>query len=409
MSPIHITNPKVLIWARESAGLSLEVAALESSISDKYLTAIERGKIVATRLQLTALSKVYHRPMYCLYLSEPPPLGQAIVNPRMQVTAWNMQDSQDVEILIRDLLARHQLLKIAIEHRKASTIHSFIGSLSPHVGAATLAKSLVEYLGFDRFHLRNTQSLESSFLLIRQRLESIGVAVMISGHVAFHHAIMPTRLYGSFSVIDAVLPLISINENLSMANWIFAMIHELAHLFIADSGLSNLGWNDSNEKVIDQLCDDAASEFLLPSAELERLNIRDLATSSSIERLTEVANQLRVSPQRLASRLLEVALLPEPIWRDVEVRLQESRRQHFRVNRLDVHQKLHANSDLDVRCLRLGEVILNVTRDGLSSRAISLTEAGQLLGIQPRKVQALLTHTYVSHTSSGTPTRCDQH
>jgi Zn-dependent peptidase ImmA (M78 family) len=254
-------------------------------------------------------------------------------------------------------------------------------------------------LGLDRFVLRDAPTLEDAFLVMKQSMESLGIAVMISGHVSFHHAIMPARLYRSFSVIDPMLPVISINENLPLADWLFTVIHEMAHLLIGESGVEGLELNDPDEKRIEMLCDDVAAEFLLPLADLQRLNIATLAQSLQLERITEAASALKVSPQLLAFRLFKAGLLSETVWRELFESMDVLWRQNFKVNREYVHEKLHAITEYDIRCLRIGPVLLSLTQHALVTRAISATEAGKVLGIQARKVAALLAHAYEARTS----------
>lgn len=395
----NTTKPHVLMWARESAGLSREEAAQASGISLRYLTAIERGKIAATRPQLSAMSEAYKRSIVCFYFFEPPQCGEPVRDLRTQVTARNMEQSHDVEVLIQDLLERHALLKHALAHEGCVPKLDWIGSTHTSSGAKALCDQLEQHLGLDRIVLRDVPTLEDAFLFMKQSMESLGIAVMISGHVSFHHAIMPARLYRSFSVIDPMLPVISINENLPIADWLFTMIHEMAHLLIGESGVEGLGLDDTQDKRIEMFCDDVAAEFLLPLADLQRLNIATLPQSSQLQRITEAATAWKVSPQTLAFRLFRAGLLSETVWRELFEAMQALWRQDFKVNREYVHEKLHALTEYDIRCLRLGPVLLNATERALFTRAISATEAGKVLGIQARKVAALLAHAYEARTS----------
>ena len=76
-------SPEIMIWARETAGLTLEEAAkklgfqdsTKSSAADK-LSAIEEGEQVPTRPQLLKMSDQYRRPLLTFYLSKPPKRGE---------------------------------------------------------------------------------------------------------------------------------------------------------------------------------------------------------------------------------------------------------------------------------------------------------------------------------------------
>src|SRR5262249_12013340 len=63
-------TPTVLIWARESAGLPVELAAKKAAIGSERLAAWERGEQRPTFAQLRKLSEVYKRPLAIFYLNE---------------------------------------------------------------------------------------------------------------------------------------------------------------------------------------------------------------------------------------------------------------------------------------------------------------------------------------------------
>ena len=65
-------TPAVLKWARESAGLTPELAARKATLAVERLSAWEAGKLRPTFAQLRKLSEVYKRPLAAFYLATPP-------------------------------------------------------------------------------------------------------------------------------------------------------------------------------------------------------------------------------------------------------------------------------------------------------------------------------------------------
>ncbi|OYW99731.1 MAG: hypothetical protein B7Z15_20890, partial [Rhizobiales bacterium 32-66-8] len=65
-------NPKVLTWARESAGFDLAAAAAKVDVDEKKLAAWEAGDDQPSIPQLRKLAEAYKRPLAVLYLPEPP-------------------------------------------------------------------------------------------------------------------------------------------------------------------------------------------------------------------------------------------------------------------------------------------------------------------------------------------------
>ena len=65
-------TPSVLVWARESAGLSVELAAKRIGVKADRLSSWESGAEHPSFAQLRKLAATYKRPLAVLYLSEPP-------------------------------------------------------------------------------------------------------------------------------------------------------------------------------------------------------------------------------------------------------------------------------------------------------------------------------------------------
>src|SRR5580765_1380316 len=75
-------NPQILIWARETADLSVEEAAHALGFKDardrtaeERLQAMESGKEEPSRSVLLNMARAYHRSLLVFYLSEPPRTG----------------------------------------------------------------------------------------------------------------------------------------------------------------------------------------------------------------------------------------------------------------------------------------------------------------------------------------------
>ena len=76
-------NPAIMIWARETAGLTQEEAARQLGFQDspkstavEKLARIEQGHKEPTRPQLVKMAGQYRRPLLTFYLSKPPQMGK---------------------------------------------------------------------------------------------------------------------------------------------------------------------------------------------------------------------------------------------------------------------------------------------------------------------------------------------
>src|SRR5437867_1797606 len=67
-----LIQPSLLVWARESAGMRLDLAAERGGIDLETLQAWEGGRERPTIAQLRKLGEIYKRPLAVFFLPEPP-------------------------------------------------------------------------------------------------------------------------------------------------------------------------------------------------------------------------------------------------------------------------------------------------------------------------------------------------
>ncbi|HEY4580398.1 MAG TPA: helix-turn-helix transcriptional regulator, partial [Candidatus Acidoferrales bacterium] len=65
-------TPSVLAWARQTAGMSFDVAAGKAKVKVEQLSSWEAGTGKPSIPQLRKLAAVYRRPLAAFYLPEPP-------------------------------------------------------------------------------------------------------------------------------------------------------------------------------------------------------------------------------------------------------------------------------------------------------------------------------------------------
>src|SRR5258705_9744938 len=67
-----LITPVLLVWARETIGLSISEAANKANVKYEVLEEWERGEQRPTIPQLRKLGEVYKRPLSVFFLSAPP-------------------------------------------------------------------------------------------------------------------------------------------------------------------------------------------------------------------------------------------------------------------------------------------------------------------------------------------------
>jgi Zn-dependent peptidase ImmA (M78 family)/transcriptional regulator with XRE-family HTH domain len=278
-------NPEVFRWARESAGLSLEQAAKALSIVPASLDAIEAGQKVPSRTALSNMAKTYHRSLLTFYLPAPPRKGDRGEDFRTVVAQRTIEADADVDALLRDLRARHSLVRTILEEDDDVKPLPFVGSAHLADGAQALCRSIEQMLGITRVEYRQQRDAESAFSLLRECAEDAGVFVLLIGNLGSHHSAIPVEAFRGFAIADRIAPFIVINDGDAKAAWSFTLLHELAHLWLGTTGVSGGGAPDS---AIERFCNEVAGEFLLPRADARtgsrRTNCQDFGECESLAR-----------------------------------------------------------------------------------------------------------------------------
>ncbi len=262
----------------------------------------------------------------------------------------------------------------------------FIGSMSMADGVGAVLASIRQTLRFELAEFRAQASPESAFALLRSRVESVGIFVLLMGNLGSHHTAIAVEAFRGFALADKVAPFVVLNDQDAKTAWSFTLIHELAHLWLGTTGVSGTFADGQIEK----FCNDVAGSFLLPANELPLMRI-DLSTDLSAvsQRIGAFAAERHVSNSMVAYSLFRAGLIADRTWRTLASQFAAQWRRSREAQR-ETQRDGSGPSYYIVRRHRLGNALLNFVSRSMADGILTPTKASRVLGVKPRSVAPLL-------------------
>jgi Zn-dependent peptidase ImmA (M78 family) len=386
-------NHIILSWARETAELSVKNAAHKLQIKDgktasakDKLLDYENGTVAPSRSMLLRMSKVYRRPILTFYLDKPPLIGDRGEDFRTLPDYFIGEDNVYVDVLIRNIRARQNLVRETLIDEDEELKIEFIGRNTVDQGIQHITQTLREVLNFDLDEFRAQPRYSDAFKLLRHRAEEAGVFVLLQGNLGSHHTNISVKTFRGFALSDDIAPFIIINDRDAKSAWSFTLLHEMVHLALGQTGVSGSG--AYAEKQIEKFCNDVASEILLPSVEFKTFQPSSLDFDIIKEEISNYAFSKKISSSQIAYRLYQRAVIDKALWiqlRNFYRKRWEDQRKKEKLK----HKKQDGGPSYYVlRRHKLGVLVRLVQRFTYSG-ALSTTRAGMLLNVKPLKVHRL--------------------
>ncbi len=387
-------NPEILVWARETAGLTPEEAIKRLAINDaRGISAIDRlhdlenGKVEPTRPLLLRMAKLYRRPLLVFYMSATPRKGNRGQDFRTLPDDYSPHDDALIDVLIRNVMARQSMVRALLEDEEDAELLKFVGSATMTDDVASIVVSIKKVLQIDHTDLYAQPNKNKAFALLREKTEAAGVIVLLIGDLGSHHTKIKLEIFRGFALADTLAPFIVINDQDSHAAWSFTLLHELTHIFLGQSGISG-GWA---EKKLEQFCNDVAGEFLLPRAEIRQLKIDATASLEEVEdQIIEFARERNISNSMVAYKLFRSGALDKAQWMQLSQNFRERWLEAREEKHDDVQEQEGGPSYYQIRKHRVGSTLIHFIDRMLSSGALTTSKAGKVLGVKAKNVQNLI-------------------
>lgn len=393
MTKVNV-NSKILEWARVSAGLSLEQAAKRLQIGKAFgkepaarLDELERGVDQPSRPMLLKMSKVYRRSLVVFYLEAPPPKGNRGEDFRKLPDDYTSADEGLIDALVRDINARQDLVRSVLEAEEEASPLAFVASCSMNDGASAVRQKIANALKIDLKVFRQQRTLEQAFAYLRERVEQTGVFVLLIGDLGSHHSAIPIESFRGFALADRIAPFVVINDQDSRAAWSFTLLHEVAHIWLGKTGITDV----FSESALEQFCNDIASHLLVREDELPEAGMsKQIEFEEAVKRVSAFAKNRNVSRSLVAYRLMRAGFLTSIMWGHLRAEFIRQWREHRTRVRTIARDKETGPMYYTIRRHRVGKALLALMDRMTSTGAITTSKAGKVLGVKGYNVYDLL-------------------
>lgn len=292
----------LLRWARERAQLGVD--ALENKFP--YLSEWESEQKKPTIKQLEAYAKATRTPVGYLFLTEPPEERLPIPDFRTMGGRPLKQPSPDLIEMVLACQERQEWFRDYAQATGAERIR-FVGTATVNSPVVETAAAIRQSLGFDLDARRRCSTWTEALRTFIGQADGLGLLVMCSGIVMNNtqRQLDPHEFRG-FALVDERAPLVFINGRDTKAAQMFTLAHELAHVWLGQSALSDSTVATRQQNPVETWCNRVAAEVLVP-LEAVRANFR--AADPLPDEVARLTRAFKVSSLVILQRLRDAHYL----------------------------------------------------------------------------------------------------
>lgn len=298
----------VLRWAAQRARMHEDDLAARFRKWPLWLS----GDAQPTLKQLEDFARLTHTAFGYFFLPQPPALALPVPDFRTVRDDALAEPSSD---LLDTLYLCQQRQDWYREHARMQGLPAlpFVGSTSMEEAPEDVARRLRETLGLSTEARRQLATWTDALRQLIAKAEDAGVMVMVSSIVGSNsHRKLDVGEFRGFALADDLAPLVFLNGADSKAAQMFTLAHELAHLWLNATGVSDTQAGQVPEQRAERWCNQVAAELLIPLEELRAAHQRNAPIPDEIQRL---AREFKVSTLVTLRRLFDAGTISQAaLW-----------------------------------------------------------------------------------------------
>lgn len=381
-------TPKVLKWARETANISEAAAAAKVSVKVEKLQEWEKDVSQPTIRQAKLLSKAYQRSFAILFLPEIPRDFQPLQDFRKSGSAPLSTSSI---FIIREIQQKQTWIS---EENKDNGMKKlpFVGMFSLSDKPKIIANHILEMLQIVPLNY-TTQNPIKEWI---EKAENNGIFISRTSYIHSYLTLDKEEIQG-FAIADPYAPFVFINSDDWNAPQLFTLVHELAHIWIASTGISNhIAPEIINRKKyhpVELFCNEVTANALMPENYILDLD-REVFTSSKL--VFKTAKQLGVSSFALLVRAFNLDKISKSNYFKLKMEA-DSDFEEFLIKEVEKKEKLKQKDApiyYPLKLNRNGRLFTQIVLDAYNGGRIEPNLASLLLNVKSNNFHKLEEQMY---------------
>ena len=382
---------KVFKWARESAKMTEEIAASKVAVSIDKFKDWENGEDFPTIRQAQTLAKAYRRPFALFFLPDVPTDFQPLQDFRK---TGSKELSTSSIFIIREIQQKQAWISEVNEDNNENRV-PFIGKFTIKDNPVLVANDILATLNI------NPLTYQSNNPIIEwiDKAESNGIFISRTSFIHSRLKLDSNEIQG-FAIADDFAPFIFINSDDWNAPQLFTLVHELSHLWIAETGISNdvepSIKNIGDYNPIELFCNEVAANALMPKEFIDSL---DSKAFDNAKEVFKNAKMIGVSSFALLVRALNLNIISLSAYKqlkqlaDIEYNEFLKREEAKKIKQKEKEKRGGPNYFL-LQLNRNSRLFTQTVLDAFRGGVIEPSMASNLLNVQVNKFPKLEAQMY---------------
>jgi len=308
-------NVEILIWGIKESGLTLDKIAKKLGTKKEKVEKWLKKEDFPTYKQLRKLSDILNIPFGYFFLKKLP-VREKLEIPDFRHAKDSIPLTKNFYEIYYDVKRKHDWIKLKREKEEFNPLE-FVEKYTIDDNPKEIAEDIKNILSITEKELEKPPN--ELLLNIIEKAEKCGIIVIKNSILINNsHIKLDPNEFRGFVIVDKLAPVIFINGADSIKAQIFTLFHELAHIWLGQSGISDV--NLENTNYIERLCNQVAVEILMPEEKIRKLWNSSLEPYENIKILSKT---LPVSKLALSYRGVNLGLITFNTQKEIEKILKE--------------------------------------------------------------------------------------